>query len=97
MTVTTPSVTLASKVVASDEVLMQAVGDEVVLLDLASERYFGLDPVGTRIWELLPEREDLAAIHLALCDEFDAEPSRIEQDLLSLVQTLSEAGLVTVA
>ncbi|GHC05469.1 PqqD family protein [Thermomonas carbonis] len=97
MTVTTQSVTLASKVVASDDVLMQAVGDEVVLLDLASERYFGLDPVGTRIWELLPEREDLAAIHLALCDEFAAEPSRIEQDLLSLVQTLSEAGLVKVA
>jgi hypothetical protein len=75
---------------------MQAVGDEVVLLDLASERYFGLDPVGTRIWELLPERENLADVLASLCEEFDAEPLRIEQDLLTLVQALSEAGLVSV-
>lgn len=75
---------------------MQEVGDEVVLLDLASERYFGLDPVGTRIWELLPERQDLADILTSLCEEFDAEPARIEHDLLTLVLSLSEAGLVKV-
>jgi hypothetical protein len=96
MTASTRPVTLASKVVASDEVLMQAVGDEVVLLDLASERYFGLDPVGTRIWELLPECQDLSDILTNLCEEFDAEPARIEHDLLTLVQDLSEAGLVKV-
>ena len=96
MTGTPPAVTLASKVAVSDEVLMQEVGDEVVLLDLASERYFGLDPVGTRIWELLPQRRDLAAVHRALCEEFDALPATIELDLLALVRTLAEAGLVTV-
>lgn len=96
MTATPPAVTLASKVAISDEVLMQEVGDEVVLLDLASERYFGLDPVGTRIWELLPQRRDLAAVHQALCEEFDALPATIEHDLLALVRTLAEAGLVTV-
>lgn len=96
MTASTPSVTLASKVEISDEVLMQEVGDEVVLLDLAHESYFGLDPVGSRIWELLPERDDLGAVHKILCDEFDAEPSLIENDLLALVQQLNQAGLVKV-
>ena len=94
MTATPQSVTLASKFVASDDVLMQEVGDEVVLLDLASERYFGLDPVGTRIWELLPDREDLAAVLATLCDEFDAPSAQIEGDLLALMGQLTEAGLV---
>lgn len=96
MTATPPSVTLTSRVAISDEVLVQDVGGEVVLLDLASERYFGLDEIGTRIWELLPERADLAGVLKALCEEFEAPPALIEHDLLALVRDLSEAGLVRV-
>jgi len=43
-----PTATLAQRVTHFDEVLFQEVGGEAVLLDLASEQYFGLDPVGTR-------------------------------------------------
>lgn len=96
MTATPRSVTLASKATASDDVLVQEVGGESVLLDLASERYFGLDPVGTRIWALLGEHASLQAIADAMCAEFDAEPERIQSDLLALVAELAEAGLVKV-
>ena len=75
---------------------MQEVGGEAVLLDLASEQYFGLDPVGTRIWTLLADAPVLSQVHSALCEEFDAEPERIQTDLLTLVGQLSEAGLVKV-
>jgi hypothetical protein len=44
---------LECKVKVSDEVLAQEVNEETVLLDLKSECYFGLDPVGTRCWQLL--------------------------------------------
>ena len=96
MTATFPSVTLASKATPSDDVLVQEVGGESVLLDLASERYFGLDPVGTRIWALLGEHGSLQTINDTLCEEFDAEPARIRSDLLALVGELAEAGLVKV-
>ena len=36
------------------------VGDETVILDLASGTYFGLDPVGARIWALMGEGKTLA-------------------------------------
>ena len=96
MTATQPSVTLASKATPSDEVLIQEVGGESVLLDLASERYFGLNPVGTRIWALLDEHDTLQAIADTLCAEFDAEPERIRGDLVILISELAEAGLVKV-
>lgn len=96
MTATLQPVTLANRVQRSDEVLMQEVGDEVVLLDLASERYFGLDPVGTRIWQLIADGAELSRVHTELCAEFEAEPEHIQEDLLELVRQLSAAGLVRI-
>ena len=94
MTAATFIVTLASTAQPSGEVLVQEVGDEAVLLDLAGERYFGLDPIGTRIWALLAPAPVLQQVHASLCAEFDADPVRIETDLLALVRQLAEAGLV---
>lgn len=90
----TTDVTLAQRFSRSPDVLAQAVGDEAVLLDLASEKYFGLNPVGSRIWELLGTHDVLADIHRQLCDEFDAAPDVIESDLLSLAGALADAGLL---
>lgn len=91
-----PPVTLAHHVALSENVLMQEVGGEAVLLDLTGERYFGLNKVGTRIWELLGTQSDLVQLHARLCEEFEAEPVQVEQDLLRLVGELSDAGLVKV-
>ena len=96
MTSVQTPVSLASKVTQSEDVLIQEVGGEAVLLDLASERYFGLDPVGTRIWALMSEHENLQAIADAMCAEFDADPARIRNDLLALVNDLVVARLVRV-
>lgn len=97
MTSSPASVTLESTVTCSDQVLVQEVGGEAVLLDLASEQYFGLDPVGSRVWALFAVSGHLASVHARLCEEFDADPARIQQDLLALTRDLAEAGLVAVA
>ena len=81
----------------SPQVLVQDVSGEAVLLDLASEQYFGLDPVGARIWALIGEVSLLGDVHERLCRDFDVDPARLEHDLLALVDELSGAGLVTVA
>jgi hypothetical protein len=94
MTVSPASVTLASTFVHSTDVLFQEVGGEAVLLDLASETYFGLNPVGTRIWQLLGDGSALQSIRDTLVAEYDAPPEQIETDLLTLATQLSDAGLV---
>jgi hypothetical protein len=87
--------TLTDTATPSPEVLFQEVGGETVLLDLASETYFGLDEVGTRIWHLLSEHGSLRTVYDAMLDEFDVEPARLEGDLLTHVAQLADAGLVT--
>ena len=96
MTASPHRVTLEDRAQCSGEVLVQEVGGEAVLLDLSSERYFGLDPIGTRIWQLLADAPSLQQVHATLCGEFDAPAERIQADLLALVGQLNEAGLVQV-
>lgn len=85
---------LTHRVQRSEHVMFQELDGEVVLLDLASEKYFGLNEVGSRIWALLSEARSMGAIHAVLCEEFDAPADAIERDLLGLVEKLAAAGLV---
>ena len=64
------AITLAHRASRSEQVLSQDVGGEAVLLDLASEQYFGLNAVGTRIWQLLETPITLSDVHRVLCTEF---------------------------
>ena len=89
-------ITLSQRACPSDDVLFQEVGGEAVLLSLASESYFGLDPVGTRIWQLLGEDPSLQRTLELLQDEYDVDRPRLQADLLTLVEALAEAGLVRV-
>ena len=94
MTTETSSIRMTDNLVASTEVLVQNVGGESVLLDLSGELFFGLDEVGTRIWELLGEQQDIARLHQALCEEYDADRDMILEDLVELIGRLAEVGLV---
>ena len=78
----------------SKDVLFQEVGGETVLLDLASEQYFGLDEVGTRIWALLREGKGLDAIVTIMLEEYEVERERLESDVRELLGGLLEAGLI---
>ena len=86
---------LSDRVRIAGDVLFQVVGGETVLLDLASETYFGLDEVGTRIWSLLQADHTLAEVHSILLSEYEVESRLMEEDLLSHVDELQKAGLVT--
>lgn len=79
----------------SEEVVTRDVGGEMVLLNLSSGLYFGLDTVGARVWELLSQRsQTLAQVCDALEAEFDAPRQTIEADLLALAGQLSEQDLI---
>ena len=80
----------------SDEVLFQEVSGETVLLDLASESYFGLDEIGTRIWTLLNEDASAGEMIETLLEEYEVERQTLEADVGELLGNLLEAGLIKV-
>jgi hypothetical protein len=87
--------TLPAKVTVPPEVMAREVGDETVILDLASGNYFGLDPVGARIWQLLTEGCVPAVIRDTLLAEYDVSSEDLERDLDRLLNELISQGLLS--
>lgn len=81
-------------VILSPDVISQEVSGETVLLDLESECYYGLDAVGTRIWQLIRDNGELRTIYDTLLDEYDVEPSRLQSDLEALIADACARGLI---
>ena len=79
----------------SKEVLSQEVNGETVLLDLEGETYFGLNDVGTRIWQLLQAEQTVDETLSALSEEYDVGREQLETDVDELLGKLTEAGLVS--
>ncbi len=85
---------LNSKVVVPEHVLFRELDGEAVLLNLDDEAYYGLDPVGTRMWLVLGATESIAAAHAQLLNEYDVDEERLRNDLIALIEELDQRGLV---
>jgi hypothetical protein len=89
-------ISLDSMVVASEGQVSSEIGEEVAILDLKAGTYYGLDSVGARVWELIQRPKSVGEIRNVLLEEYEVEPKRCERDLLALLQTLVNEGLVEV-
>jgi hypothetical protein len=78
----------------SEEVLSQEVNGETVLLDLEGEAYFGLNEVGTRIWQLLQSEPTVVETLNTLSEEYDVSREQLENDVGDLLDKLADAGLI---
>lgn len=85
-----------SRVVVSKDQVSCDLAGEVAILDLKSGVYYGLDPVGARIWSLIQAPTTFAEIRDTLLDCYDVEKARLESDIRDLLDELAEQGLVEV-
>jgi len=85
-----------ARVEVPDSVLTREIDGEMVLLDLASETYYGLDNVGTRIWATLVEHKTLPKARQALIAEFDVDAAVLDRDLDRLLADLEGHGLLAI-
>ncbi len=90
------AVTLESRVSISDDAVFRELEGEAVIVHLDSGTYYGLDPVGTRLWQLIDTHGRLQRAFDAALEEFDVEPERLQHDLLQLVSELARHRLVEV-
>ncbi len=72
------------------------VGEDAFLLNTQTNRYYGLEKVGVRLWELLNEGKELRDGFQMLLDEYEVDPAQLEQDILELINRLVENGLVEI-
>lgn len=88
---------LSNSITIPDDVLFRELDGEAVLLNLKTGTYFGLNPVATRMWQLIAEQHSLARVLETLAAEYEADRLVLENDLLELGRQLCASGLCQVA
>jgi hypothetical protein len=86
----------ADRAAAPAHVLVRFLDRESVLLNLETERYFGLDETGTRMWQLATDSPSIDVAYEQLLAEFDAEPELLRSNFLELLNRLVDNGLLQV-
>jgi hypothetical protein len=87
------TVALNERILAAPNVLFKQVGEEAVLLNLANETYFGLNPTGARFWQQLMVSATVLEAWKVLKTEFQTPPERLLDDLHDLIDELIDRGL----
>ena len=77
-----------------EHVLSRKLDDEMVLLNLDSGEYFGLNDTGTRVWELLADGRSREEVADRLTDEFEVTIEVASDHVSALCRELIEAGLL---
>jgi Coenzyme PQQ synthesis protein D (PqqD). len=96
MTNSNSTISFSDRVRVPDDVLISNLQEESVILNLNSERYFGLDNVGTRMLSVLSASNSIEAAYEVLKGEYDVDAQVLRQDLASLIENLLQQGLVTI-
>src|SRR5665647_679567 len=90
------NILLETTVVASKEQAYADLGDEAAILNLKDGVYYGLDPVGARIWKLIQTQRTVREVLDSLLEEYDVEADRCEEDLIAVLLQLAKNDLIEI-
>jgi len=89
-------ITKGSIIVATKDQVSSDLAGETVVLSMESAMYYGLDQVGSRVWELVREPIRVSEILDAIMGEYDVDADQCEADVLGFVRELAAKGLIEV-
>jgi hypothetical protein len=87
-------IVFTDRVVVPAHVMVRFLDNESVFLNLDTERYFGLDQTGTRMWQVITSFPNIEAAYQQLLGEFEVEPETLRSDLVGLLEKLRENNLL---
>ncbi len=83
-------------VVASEEHVSAELDSESVILSLKNGTYYGLDPLGAHIWELIQKPRQVLEVRDEILSAYDVTAKQCETDLIALLDQLESEGLIEV-
>ena len=87
----------SATIVVSKDQVSSRLGDEAAILSLKDGVYYGLNPVGARVWNLIQQPRTFHELRTILADEYAVDSARLESDLRQLIHQLAEQRLVEIS
>ena len=93
---TTSRITIDSTISQIEDIVASDIDNEKVMMSIEKGQYFGLEPIGSRIWEMIETPAKVSVIIDKLLTQFDVDRETCEHDLLAFLGELDEAGIIQV-
>ena len=90
------NISAESIVIQIEDIVASDIDDEKVMMSVEKGQYYSLDPVGSRIWELLDKPVKVTDLIDALLLKYDVDRETCERDVLAFLEELREDGILQV-
>jgi hypothetical protein len=90
------AITTDTTVQRAGDFVTATVDDALVMMSLEKGAYYGLDDIGSQIWEMLDEPTRVDALCDALMARYDVSRAQCEEDVLAFLQDLLDEGMVSI-
>jgi hypothetical protein len=78
----------------SPDAVHNALGDQIVLINVRTNEIYELNRTGARFWQLLSAGHDLARIRQLMLQEFEVDETVLDREIEGLLASLESAGLI---
>ncbi len=85
---------LEEKIALSENCIVREMGNSFVILNLGTERFYELNEVGKRFWELFTDNKEYTLTLDILLEEYDVTAEQLQKDISRLIEGLKKAGLI---
>ena len=85
-----------SKIVRDNEIIFSEMDGETVMMSIEKGEYYGINPIGSRIWGLLDSPKKVSELCDTLLPDYDVTPEQCAQDVLSFLNRMAEKGIIKI-
>lgn len=78
----------------NDQIINGTLDDNLVMLHIEKGKYYGLNPVGRRIWELLEHPMSAEGLVLTLLEEYEVDEQQCRDEVTAFLDSALESGII---
>ena len=90
------TITINSVIKRSPEIVHTDMDGETVMMSIEQGNYYGIDSIGSDIWNMLEGEMSIEDLCLKLCEKYDVEESQCQQDVISFLEKMQEHKVIVV-
>ena len=84
-------------IIATRDQVSNDLGDEKIILNMKTGEYYGMNAVGSHVWDMIQESRTVDEVIAALVEKYGIDQERCEHDIMALLKEMSEVGLIEVS
>jgi len=81
----------------SDDIVHSDMDGEIVMMSIEQGEYYGIDAIGSDIWNILESEMSIHEICTKLCEKYDVEREQCAQDVLKFLTKMHEMKVIETA